>query len=478
MSTCTKRTIVALVALTYALSLLACLPPGPTPVAGGKPAVSITAPAAGAQFAPGDTVTVQVMAADASGVARVELLVDNALVAANNLQQPMTTWQGSLVWVAATPGAHALLVQATNAAGAVSDPAVLSVLVTEPAGPTQVVVQPPTPVIPGATTLPTQPLPGLPTVQSTTPPTKPATVPPTKPPTVPPTKPPTAPPTKPPTPTTGFSNLQVKVLSDTRIRVTVNYAYDGTQGDTVLVVAEPAGGTAAGAAFNLTPSPIQKGQGTVKVETEYQGVGTVTSQRIELVLSNNMGQNFYRQSFDHQQTWKASVPSTVVYDFVAQAQSAQWKNYPGQATVPFGEANCTDAGCVFLRSAPATVMEDGSQPAQVLVTRPQWVANGEIKGTFNQRFTIQAGDRLVGQVGLIAGAATGDVKFVIFIVPVAGPSSARIVDIADTSNGALKSFDASLDQWAGQEVIFDFSVVGGPSPDDDWAAWVEAKLMR
>ncbi|MBU0495613.1 MAG: hypothetical protein KKA73_26080 [Chloroflexi bacterium] len=179
MSICTKRTIVILAALVYALSLLACISPGATPVASGKPVVQIVSPAAGAQFPPGTTVTVQIMTADAAGIARVELLVDNVLVATNSLQQPMPTWQGALVWVAATPGAHTLLVRATNVAGAASDPAVISVLVTDQAGPTQVVAQPPATTAPGVTTVP---------------PTQKAPVAPTKPPTaVPPTKPPTQP---------------------------------------------------------------------------------------------------------------------------------------------------------------------------------------------------------------------------------------------------------------------------------------------
>lgn len=442
--------------------------------------VSIVAPVAGAQFAPGETVTVQVMAMDTRGVARVELLVDNALVAAQSVPQPQSTYQGSLVWAASTPGAHTLLVRATNEAGVVSDPAVLSVLVRDEAGPTQVVSQPPTPAIPGMPAPPTVTPTESPTVTPTgVPPTVPPTKPPTVPPTKPPTVPPTIPPTKPPPLQTGFSNFRVQVLSDTRIRVTVDYAYDGAQGDTVLVVAEPTGGNAAGAAFNLTPSPIQKGQGTVKVETEYQGTGTVTSQRIELILSNNMGQNFYRQSFDHQQTWKASAPSTVVYDFVAEALSAGWKNSPGQVFVPSGEAACGDAGCFFWRTAPATVMEDGSRPAQVLVTRPQRVPNGGISGFYSKQFAIQAGDRLVGKVGLIAGAAAGDVRFLVDVFPQGkGGPSIRIVDIQDTSDGALKSFDVSLDPWAGQKVWFELSVSGGSSPDDDWATWVETRFMR
>ncbi len=217
----TKRTFVALVALFYALSLLACISPGPTPVAGGKPVVQIVSPAAGAQFAPGATVTVQVMAADAQGIARVELLVDNVLVAAQSLPQPQSTYQGALVWVASTPGPHALLVRAANKAGAVSDPAVISVLVAGPGAPTTVAQPPPTQ--PGVPTqpAPTQPV-GAPTkpAPTATKPAPTATKPPTlPPPTVPPTKPPTA--TKPALPQADLEIVSMSLTTGGKLELFV-----------------------------------------------------------------------------------------------------------------------------------------------------------------------------------------------------------------------------------------------------------------
>ena len=137
-----------------------------------KPQVIVTAPVSGASFTAGAEVVVQSTSSDTSGIVRVELLVDGqvvrsdaALTGKNQLQfQVVQTWK-------ATPGAHTIIVRATNENGATSE-AALSLTVTEPPKPTN------TPV---PTVAPTS----VPTATSAPVPTKAAT----------PTAPPTAAPT-------------------------------------------------------------------------------------------------------------------------------------------------------------------------------------------------------------------------------------------------------------------------------------------
>ncbi len=192
MSVPKRRFIVSLVIAVYVLVLLACTLPGQDVGTASKPTVSIIAPASGAQVPAGETVTVQVMAVDARGVTRVDLQVDGLLVATQSLPQPVAAYQGVLTWAAMTLGPHVLLVQATNAAGITSDPAVVSVLVV-PAVSETAVVQPPATVAPTPEeTAPAPPTVALPTVAAI-----PTTVPPTLPPTISPTARPTIPPTLP-----------------------------------------------------------------------------------------------------------------------------------------------------------------------------------------------------------------------------------------------------------------------------------------
>ena len=125
--------------------------------AAAKPQVTILAPAAGAQFSEGEELQIQSLATDPAGIVRVELAVDGAAVATDvpPIPKGQTTYTLIQRWKA-TPGTHTVSVRAFNAAGAASDPALLSVAVA-PAGaqptalPTQVVQPPigaPSPTLP------------------------------------------------------------------------------------------------------------------------------------------------------------------------------------------------------------------------------------------------------------------------------------------------------------------------------------------
>ena len=116
--------------------------------AAAKPQVTILAPAAGAPVNEGEEIQIQSMSTDPAGIVRVELAVDGATVATD--VPPIPTGQTAYTLVQrwkATPGTHTLSVRAYNAAGAASDPALVSIAVAPAiAQPTPIptqVVQPP-----------------------------------------------------------------------------------------------------------------------------------------------------------------------------------------------------------------------------------------------------------------------------------------------------------------------------------------------
>lgn len=85
--------------------------------------VQILAPAYGASFNEGETVSVQSNATDANGVMRVELYVDGQLANTKLAGNPQGESQFSVTqeWVATTPGAHTLVVRAFNTANAAGE---------------------------------------------------------------------------------------------------------------------------------------------------------------------------------------------------------------------------------------------------------------------------------------------------------------------------------------------------------------------
>ncbi|GIV81785.1 MAG: hypothetical protein KatS3mg051_1139 [Anaerolineae bacterium] len=128
-----------------------------TPVAGELPTVVIQAPEDGAQVALNSDVLIYALASDSVGVTRVELLVDDAVVAAQAspaLETGETMFQVLLRWRPNTPGEKTLTVVPWR--GDVRGvPATLTLVVREVVTPTATIPGaspvPPTATIPGAT---------------------------------------------------------------------------------------------------------------------------------------------------------------------------------------------------------------------------------------------------------------------------------------------------------------------------------------
>ncbi len=145
-----------------------------------KPQVTIQLPISGAAYHEGDVVTVQSSSTDKSGIVRVELLVDGAVVRtdAPPLVQGQTSFPLIQTWNA-TLGNHTLSVRAYNAAGAASDPALVAITVTPGvaalASPTADAGLPPlggTPINPAILLTPTLPPTGAEATPTKRPPTK------------------------------------------------------------------------------------------------------------------------------------------------------------------------------------------------------------------------------------------------------------------------------------------------------------------
>ncbi|MEW5718710.1 MAG: NBR1-Ig-like domain-containing protein, partial [Chloroflexota bacterium] len=146
-----RTRFVAILASAIWLALLAAC------AAASKPNVVIMSPPSGSQYFEGEDIAVQSSATDTVGVVRVELVVDGAVVRVD----PSPTAQGQpnftliQTWKATT-GVHTILVRAYNAAGAVSDPAGVSVNILQRTAqaPTLAPTVPSAPPPPGVTVVP------------------------------------------------------------------------------------------------------------------------------------------------------------------------------------------------------------------------------------------------------------------------------------------------------------------------------------
>jgi hypothetical protein len=138
-----------------------------------KPVVVIVSPPSGTQFIEGDDVTVQSTATDPTGIVRVELLVNGAIITTDSppVAQGQSSFSVAQKWKA-TPGNHTIIVRAANAGGITSNPAGISISVL----PATALAPTPTPTLPAPTSTVASELPTLTPEPTLTPTNVPITV--------------------------------------------------------------------------------------------------------------------------------------------------------------------------------------------------------------------------------------------------------------------------------------------------------------
>jgi DNA-binding beta-propeller fold protein YncE len=212
-----ERLLVVLALLAILGMLVAC-DVGSLLGGGEPPSVVIERPPSDVQVALGDTVPIHTTATDSTGVTRVELWVDDSLLAteASPVAEGQASFSVVFRWRADVEGSHKVLVKAYNQGGSVGESAAIIVFVVRkitpaeatPAGPEATPPAPEaTPEGPPATPMPPQPTPqGPPPATPTSPPAQPTAT------AVPPTPTPTS--TQPAGPCLPTTVTTISVVGD------------------------------------------------------------------------------------------------------------------------------------------------------------------------------------------------------------------------------------------------------------------------
>jgi hypothetical protein len=168
----------------------------------------------------------------------------------------------------------------------------------------------------------------------------------------------------------------------------------------------------------------------------------------------------------------------ILYNFVDNAGGASviWKSGSPLTDLSFGGSG-SNGSASYVTSA---VMEDGSSYGKVLATHPKWVNDGYIYGYYPIAHLVKPGEHFVAKVGLIKGASAGNVIFEASYreAGIYGPVT-LLKSLIDSYDGNLKTIDVPLPPESfGKQVNFYLQVkTNGPS-NQDWAAWVEARIIR
>ena len=171
--------------------------------------------------------------------------------------------------------------------------------------------------------------------------------------------------------------------------------------------------------------------------------------------------------------------SNILYDFVANADKATWKNaktnFPFFGTRPGDISNNPVDSRGFACWRTNVMLEDNKTYSKVLETHPEWVDNGEISGKY-PTITVPANSKLIVKFGFLKGATNSDgVVAKIFFddsktpVPIWGSDYKPY-------NGSLKSATVDLSSISGKVGSFILYVHTYKSSIQDWACWVDARI--
>jgi hypothetical protein len=163
--------------------------------------------------------------------------------------------------------------------------------------------------------------------------------------------------------------------------------------------------------------------------------------------------------------------TSVAYDFVEQAPTAYWWTIISSSVVVLPFPGATNDNRGFVTYQDNIKLNDGNTYTRVLETHPQWVNNGFISGKYSGVY-VPPGAKLRIKIGLIKGAAAGNVEFHIGKF---GAVSAITRDVAYADG--VQVVEADLSAYAGQTIDFVLGTNANGSSAQDWAAWAEAKII-
>ena len=163
---------------------------------------------------------------------------------------------------------------------------------------------------------------------------------------------------------------------------------------------------------------------------------------------------------------------TTFYDFVLNANYATWQS--GAGTLPFPGSDTDNRGFALWRVN--YYMENNLKYPKTLETHPEWKPNGWIKGTYPS-ITIPDNAKLFLKIGFLKGASRSDgVRYTVYFNYIGKP--VKIFDYYKKYTGSLYSTYIDLSNFSNKKGNFILKVeTGGKSSAQDWACWIEAKII-
>lgn len=225
------------------------------------------------------------------------------------------------------------------------------------------------------------------------------------------------------------------------------------------------------------PREVAPGE-TIDLAMNFKAPLLVGSYRGNWQIQNDKGEIFGTTVTANKPFWIAIRVETprltgTAYDFVANACSAQWFNGAGNLNCP-GSNNAS--GGFILRQSNARLEDGTSLTKPSLITAPEKVFNGYIRGVYPS-VKIQQGDRLQAIVNCEYRATSCGVLFRVDY-QLADGIVRDFWAFGEQYDGQYFAVDLDLSSLAGQDVRFVLSILSLGDASGDRALWVEPRIVR
>ncbi len=163
-----------------------------------------------------------------------------------------------------------------------------------------------------------------------------------------------------------------------------------------------------------------------------------------------------------------TVEPRVAYDFIEKAPTAYWWSKVGEQ-LPFPGSLSDERG--FACYLTNIQLSDGVVYAKILETHPRWVDHGWISGRYSDVFVPEKA-KLRVKVGIVGGGTAGKVEFWAGEISTTGVWK-QVIAYGD----GVKEAEVDLSAYANKTITFILRVGAEGSSAQDWAAWVEARIV-
>jgi len=173
------------------------------------------------------------------------------------------------------------------------------------------------------------------------------------------------------------------------------------------------------------------------------------------------------------------IAPEVIYDFVDNAGDAAWIGGPPTTALPWPGDPASDLG--YARLTGGTLETGGSIQGLCLETHPRWVAEGIIRGEYEDfgdpDYVIQAGDHFRATISMLQGAEEGAVTH--RVMAILSESGGKWILTEPHAYGeGIEVLSADLSAYAGESAAVILQVEAGATSTDDQACWIAAEILR